>query len=87
VRQRIRGRQRRKQRAERRSSDAETTPRPAAPLRGAADDVIGWQALVLARPQRCERCEILLGRGDAAYASVTSKGIGEVWRCEGCLRG
>jgi hypothetical protein len=93
VRERIRGRQRRKRRGERaweRSSAAAETPAqpaPEPPLRGAADDVIGWQALVLARPQRCERCEALLGRGDPAFASVTSKGIGEVWRCEGCLRG
>jgi hypothetical protein len=50
------------------------------------DDVIGWQALVLARPQRCGSCETLMGRGDAAYASVTSKGIGAAWVCERCLR-
>jgi hypothetical protein len=93
VRERIRGRQRRKRRGEhgwRRSSattEAPAPPAPEPPLRGAADDVIGWQALVLARPQRCERCETLLGRGDHAFASVTAKGVGEVWRCEGCLRG
>ncbi len=91
VRERIRGRQRRKRRGERHPAEAEAAARPAptpesAPPRGAADDVIGWQALVLARPQPCERCEVLLGRGDPAYASVTSRGVGEVWRCEGCLR-
>ena len=48
-------------------------------------DVLGWQALVLARPQRCERCALLLGRGDSAYASVTSRGVGAAWRCEDCV--
>ena len=48
------------------------------------DEVIGWQPLVLARPQRCARCGILMGRGDSAYASVTPKGVGTSWRCEEC---
>ena len=92
VRERIRGRQRGRRRGERgwerRAAAPEPPAQPApAPLRGAADDVIGWQALVLARPQRCERCETLLGRGDPAFASVTANGVGEVWRCEDCLRG
>jgi len=92
VRERIRGRQRSRRRGDRRGERSAAAPEAPAPgpapasQRGAADDVIGWQALVLARPQRCERCETLLGRGDPAFASVTSKGIGEVWRCDGCVR-
>jgi hypothetical protein len=86
VRDRIRVRQRR------RSAGASRGPAPAreaeAPERAGLgeDDVIGWQALLLAGPQRCERCETLLGRGDPAYASVTPKGVGSRWRCEDCLR-
>ena len=67
----------------------DAAPAPASePAPGGASpspDVLGWQALVLARPQRCERCETLLGRGDSAYAAVTSKGIGTSWRCEDCI--
>jgi hypothetical protein len=72
-----------------RESAPPASPAPAAEAAraagGADDDVLGWQPLVLAKPQRCERCAALLGRGDSAYASVTSKGVGASWRCEDCI--
>lgn len=84
VRDRIRGRQRRRRRA---FAHAPQPPAEGEPREAAAGDpegVIGWQPLVLARPQRCARCGTLIGRGDSAYASVTQKGVGEAWRCEDC---
>jgi hypothetical protein len=97
VRDRMRGRRHRhgrhRHRARRHGSETrsaaeesrEAASDPAAPAEAAAADVLGWQPLVLARPQRCERCETLLGRGDSAYASVTSQGVGKSWRCEDCI--
>lgn len=87
VRDRIRGRQRWRRREARRA--AEPAPRSEAagavePAPAREDEVIGWQSLLLTRPQRCSRCGILIGRGDPAYASVTPKGVGETWRCEDC---
>jgi hypothetical protein len=83
VRDRLRGRQRRRSRPERRGATEETAREAEAPP-PRDDEVIGWQPLVLARPQRCARCGILMGRGDSAYASVTPKGVGSSWRCEDC---
>jgi len=80
VRARLRGRQRRRSRR----MEAEESPREAEAPPPRDDEVIGWQPLVLARPQRCARCGILMGRGDSAYASVTPKGVGASWRCEDC---
>ena len=81
VRDRLRGRQRRRSRRmdpEESAREAEAAPPPR------DDEVIGWQPLVLVRPQRCASCGILMGRGDSAYASVTPKGVGASWRCEDC---
>jgi hypothetical protein len=89
VRDRIHSRQRRRYRGARRAAapepaeeSAEAAAAASAPPRD--DEVIGWQPLVLARPQRCESCATLMGRGDSAYASVTPKGVGASWRCEDC---
>ncbi|HVH19197.1 MAG TPA: hypothetical protein VNF72_12920 [Myxococcota bacterium] len=86
VRDRIQSRQRRRSRGPRRAAAPEEPADQAAaastPPRD--DEVIGWQPLVLARPQRCESCGTLMGRGDSAYASVTPKGVGASWRCEDC---
>ena len=79
VRDRLRSRQRRRSR---RMDPQESREAEAPPPRD--DEVIGWQPLVLARPQRCAQCGILMGRGDSAYASVTPKGVGASWRCEDC---
>ena len=84
VRERIRGRQRRRRREAGRAAEPAPRGEPAEPVPAREDEVIGWQQLVLARPQRCARCGILIGRGDPAYASVTPKGVGEAWRCEDC---
>ena len=81
VRDRLRGRQRRRTRPERRAEPDQAAEAVVPPR---DDEVIGWQPLVLARPQRCARCGILMGRGDSAYASVTPKGVGASWRCEDC---
>jgi hypothetical protein len=84
VRDRIRTRQRRQRRAGRRAAEAGPQAEAAEPAPARDDEVIGWQRLVLARPQRCAQCGILLGRGDPAFASVTPKGVGATWRCEDC---
>jgi len=80
VRDRLRGRQRRRTRR----AEAAESPREAEAAPPRDDEVIGWQPLVLARPQRCAHCGILMGRGDSAFASVTPKGVGASWRCEDC---
>jgi len=90
VRDRIRTRQRRRHRGEPSAAAASATA--SAPAAGSAepaspaapDDLIGWQPLVLARPQRCQACGVLIGRGDSGYASVGPRGVGEAWRCEDC---
>lgn len=85
VRDRIQNRQRRRSRGARRAASPEPADQAAAASTPPRDDeVIGWQPLVLARPQRCESCGTLMGRGDSAYASVTPKGVGASWRCEDC---
>ena len=85
VRDRIQNRQRRRRtRDASRRSAAEPAEEPAASAPPRDDEVIGWQPLVLARPQRCESCGTLMGRGDSAFASVTPKGVGTSWRCEEC---
>jgi len=84
VRERIRSRQRRRHREFRSAAERAPQGEPAEPLPAREDEVIGWQRLVLARPQRCARCGTLIGRGDSAHASVTPKGVGEAWRCEDC---
>jgi hypothetical protein len=87
VRDRIQSRQRRRSRGTRRTAAPEAESAEAAAAASAPprdDEVIGWQPLVLARPQRCESCGTLMGRGDSAYASVTPKGVGASWRCEDC---
>jgi hypothetical protein len=84
VRDRMRARQRRHRRAARRTAQTAPHAEPEEPSPAREDEVIGWQRLVLARPQRCARCGILMGRGDPAFASVTPKGVGEAWRCEDC---
>jgi len=86
VRDRIQNRQRRRRTrdASRRSAAPEPAEEPAASAPPRDDEVIGWQPLVLARPQRCESCGTLMGRGDSAFASVTPKGVGTSWRCEEC---
>jgi hypothetical protein len=84
VRERIQGRQRRRYRGARRDAAQAPAEEPAASTPPRDDEVIGWQPLVLVRPQRCESCGTLMGRGDSAYASVTPKGVGTSWRCEEC---
>jgi hypothetical protein len=91
VRDRIRSRQRRRHRApfaappSPAADAAAAPPAPGAATASSDDpDVLGWQPLVLARPQRCQACGALMGRGDSAYASVTSSGVGGAWRCEDC---
>ena len=89
VRDRIQSRQRRRSRGPRRAAAPGAAEEPAEAAAAASvpprdDEVIGWQPLVLARPQRCESCGTLMGRGDSAFASVTPKGVGTSWRCEDC---
>lgn len=92
VRDRIRSRQSRRRRAEQRAGTSSAASTPSTPAAESAQpasaaqpgDVIGWQPLVLAKPQRCQACGALMGRGDSAYASVSPRGVGEAWRCEEC---
>ena len=52
-------------------------PRPEAatpPERGECSDVIGWQSLILNRPERCADCEEPLERGQQAYFGLTAAG-------------
>ena len=50
-----------------------------------ADDVLGWQPMILARVQSCDTCGESLPKGASAYAGVTAKGIGGNYVCEGCI--
>ncbi|HBZ68571.1 MAG TPA: hypothetical protein DEP35_01970 [Deltaproteobacteria bacterium] len=73
--------------------EGETPPeRPAdsggAPSPGGRPDfsqVLGWQPLVMNRPQSCADCERLLVRGDRAYLGLTQSGVSGLVLCRACM--
>jgi hypothetical protein len=47
--------------------------------------VLGWQPLVLNRPQSCADCGRLLVRGDRAYLGLTHVGVSGLVLCRACM--
>lgn len=70
-------------------SPAERAAAPgAAPTAGDRPDfsqVLGWQPLVLNRPQSCADCGRLLVRGDRAYLGLTQIGVSGLVLCRACM--
>ena len=66
-------------------------PRPEAatpPERGEFSDVIGWQSLILNRPERCADCGERLERGQEAYVGLpaaAAAGAPPTALCEDCM--
>jgi len=50
-----------------------------------APDVLGWQALILARAGSCSDCAAPLSRGQRAYVGVTASGASAQTLCASCL--
>ena len=48
--------------------------------------VLGWQPLVLHRPQRCASCGDVLHRGTDAFAAVSTHGLAASYACARCVR-
>jgi hypothetical protein len=59
-------------------------PREAA-ARTEPPDVVGWQALILAREAVCADCAAPLARGERAYLGVGATGTGSHTLCADCL--
>ena len=71
---RARERIRRRHRRPLRRKDPPRPEAPTPPERGEFSDVIGWQSLILNRPQRCAGCQEPLERGQQAYIGLTAAG-------------
>ncbi len=56
-----------------------------APERGEFPDVIGWQSLILNRPQRCADCDEPMERGQQAYFGLTATGAASTALCGDCM--
>jgi len=80
ARERIAARRRHRERRR----DRQREPRDAG---GPGDEVLGWQPLVLHRPQLCRLCGASLERGESAFVSLTGGGVGTDFACEACVRG
>ena len=52
-----------------------------------ADDVIGWQALALAKNAICDRCNAVLPKGGSAAIGITARGATGPIRCATCSQG
>lgn len=68
------------------------TPEVAVAVAGAADfdartaDIYAWNAVVLNRAARCERCATPLARGDAAHLGLSEQPSARPrWLCPDCL--
>lgn len=80
-------------RAESRVSEGERQAEQAAPLgavpsAGVRPDfshVLGWQPLVMNRPQSCADCGRLLVRGDRASLGLTQSGVSGLVLCRACM--
>ena len=90
IRRRQRGQQRRRRSHERPSGGEAAAAREQVSeegaAAGAADDVMGWQPLVLHRPQLCLLCGASLERGEGAFVAVTERGVGGKFACEACVQ-
>ncbi len=88
---RARERVRRRQRRPLRRKDSPRTGAATPPERDEFSDVIGWQSLILNRPERCAVCGELLERGEQAYIGLTAAGAagaagaGPTTLCGGCM--
>jgi hypothetical protein len=51
----------------------------------AADDVYGWQELILNRAAACTRCETELAAGDAAFRGLRDRTGPPVFQCVACV--
>jgi len=63
-------------------------PSGAAPSAGERPDfsqVLGWQPLVMNRPQSCADCGRLLVRGDRASLGLTQSGVSGLVLCRACM--
>jgi hypothetical protein len=54
--------------------------------RSAADEIYGWQELVLNRTGQCVRCEAPLGAGDRAFRGLRDAPGAPVFLCPTCVR-
>ncbi len=61
--------------------------RAAAASPKSADDVIGWQALSLAKNAICDRCNAVLPKGSSAAIGITTRGATGPIRCATCSQG
>lgn len=52
-----------------------------------ADDVIGWQTLVLAKNAVCARCNAILPKGKPAAIGMTERGAVGAIVCTPCMEG
>jgi hypothetical protein len=61
----------------------------ASPQRGRPEypEVLGWQPLVMNRPQACAGCGRLLVQGDRAHLGLTQKGVSGLVLCDACMDG
>jgi hypothetical protein len=51
----------------------------------AAEDVYGWQELILNRAAACARCETALAAGDAAFRGLRDRTGPPVFQCIACV--
>jgi hypothetical protein len=58
---------------------------PGTPERPDFSQVLGWQALVMNRPQSCAECGRLLVRGDHAFLGFTDSGVSGWVLCQVCM--
>jgi hypothetical protein len=80
----------RESRSEGEGSTRGSRPSESAPGDDPAGDVLGWQPLVLHRPQLCVLCGASLERGESAFMAVTvtvnGQGVGGKFACEACVQ-
>jgi hypothetical protein len=56
------------------------------PAAARADDVYGWQELILNRAGACARCASALPAGETAYRGLRDGGGPPVFQCVACVR-
>jgi hypothetical protein len=70
----------------RRGDEAADLSPPAPPAnRAEYPDVIGWQPLILNRPQSCVDCEEPIERGERGFVGMTAAGLSEIYLCSDCM--
>ena len=71
-------------RSERHRHRPEAAPAPADV--GVADDIYGWQEIILNRAASCTRCETGLGGGAPAFRGLRDDAGPAVFLCPACIR-